>query len=105
MRCLILLPCLSLMNCTTPSPVFIWAGAQHHVVEVSGMPFKVYYTASHAQAVRQSGFTQLPVQLLQARAVVAIARVTGCRVLRHTVRGGAVRTDARINCVPVPADA
>ena len=89
---------LALAACTTPSPDFIWAGAPHRFTEVNGMTFKVYWTASHAQAIRQTGFTQLPVQLLQARAVVAIARVTGCRVIRRTVRGGAVRTDARINC-------
>ena len=89
---------LLLVGCTTPSPDFIWAGASHRMTTVNGMEFKVYWTPSHAQAIRETGFTQLPVQLLQARAVVAIARVTGCRVIRQTVRGGAVRTDARINC-------
>lgn len=98
MRLFIVTFLLALAACTTPSPDFIWADAPHGFTTVNGMPFKVYHTRSYAQAVRESGFTQLPVQLLQARAVVAIARVTGCRVLRHTVRGGAVRTDARINC-------
>lgn len=97
-----LLVCLLLTACTTPSPDFIWADAPFAFQTVNGMEFKVYYTRSYAQAVRESGFTQLPVQLLQARAVVAIARVTGCRVIRRTVRGGAVRTDARINCPARP---
>ncbi|MEM6619474.1 MAG: hypothetical protein AAF631_09245 [Pseudomonadota bacterium] len=91
---------LLLPACTTPSPDFIWADATHRFETVNGMAFKVYWTTSHAQAVRQTGYTRLPVQLLQARALVAIARVTGCRVIRRTVRGGAVRTDARINCAP-----
>lgn len=100
MACLLLLaPALAGMSaCTTPSPDFIHAGAPAKFETVNGMTFKVYWTRSYAQAVRQTGFTQLPVQLLQARAVVAIARATGCRVIRRTVRGGAVRTDARINC-------
>ncbi|MEM7438189.1 MAG: hypothetical protein AAF393_01225 [Pseudomonadota bacterium] len=89
---------LWLAACSSPSPDFIWADAERSTVRVSGMPFTVWHTASYAQATRESGYTRLPVQLLQARAVVAIARATGCRVLRQTVVGGAVRTDARINC-------
>ena len=98
MRCRSIAAALVLSSCTTPPPDFIHAGAPHAFETVNGMLFKVYWTRSYAQAVRETGYTQLPVQLLQARAVVAIARVTGCRVIRRTVRGGAVRTDARINC-------
>lgn len=98
MRRQLLAAALVLSSCTTPSPDFIHAGAPSAFETVNGMLFKVYWTRSYAQAVRESGYTRLPVQLLQARAVVAIARVTGCRVIRPTVRGGAVRTDARINC-------
>ena len=94
----IVLLCFTLLSCSSPSPDFIWAGAKKASVSVRGMPFTVWYTASYAQAVRESGNSRLPVQLLQARALVAIARVTDCRVLRHTVVGDAVRTDARINC-------
>lgn len=88
----------ALASCSTPSPGFIWAGAPHATTTVNGMPFKVYWTRTRAQAIRLSGFTQEPVALLQARALVAIARVTGCRVIRRSVRGNAVRTDARIVC-------
>ena len=89
---------VGLMACTTPSPDFIWADAPSKTVQVRQNVFKVYYLRSYAQAIRETPNSHAPVTLLQAQAVVAIARVTGCRVLRHTVRGGAVRTDARINC-------
>lgn len=87
-----------LVACTTPSPDYIWADAPSKTVQVRDNVFKVYYLASHAQAIRETPNSHAPVTLLQAQALVAIARVTGCRVLRQTVVGGAVRTDARINC-------
>lgn len=87
-----------LAACTTPSPDYIWADAPSKTVQVRDNVFKVYYLASHAQAIRETANSHAPVTLLQAQALVAIARVTGCRVLRQTVVGDAVRTDARINC-------
>lgn len=87
-----------LAACTSPSPAYIWTNAPFKTVQVRDNVYKVYFLASHAQAIRETPNSREPVTLLQAQAVVAIARVTGCRVIRRTVRGGAVRTDARINC-------
>jgi hypothetical protein len=89
---------LFVVGCTTPSPAYIWAGAPSKTVQVRNNTFKVYYVGNRAQAFRETPNSHQPVTLLQAQALVAIAQVTGCRVIRRSVRGDAVRTDARINC-------
>ena len=96
MRFLLLLPILA--PCTTPSPGFIYAGAPHGFADVGGNRFKVYYTQERAQVFRENTVFRPKVEVIQAQALVAAARVSGCRVKTSSAVGDAVRTDVALNC-------
>jgi hypothetical protein len=92
MRCLLLL--LLVAGCDSPTPAV--ARWQRATVEVGGMVFGVHWAGEKAEAYRTSKHLRPKLGEVQAKAALAIARASGCRV--REIGGDHAIVMARLDC-------
>lgn len=68
------------------------------VLMVEGSQFRIHHDGHRAVAVRIDPDLNPRTGRIQDRAVRAMEEVSGCRVLRHTLRGNATTIRAELDC-------
>ena len=87
---------LTLMSCSSPGGRF--RGVEPVRVTVEGSEFDVYVLGDEVRAIRMN-FEMLPtLAVIGPRAVIAMERVTGCRVVNGSFFGDQAMADARVSC-------
>ncbi len=92
--CLIIL--LTCAACASPSPAF--KNARSGDINISGDRITVFYTPTHAQAVRTNARNKSQRAGAFARLVQAIVTVSGCDVRPRSVKGDDVLITAALIC-------
>ena len=88
-RIVVLLACaIGVAACNTPTVGFQYTDKQ--ALTVRGHDFIVYYTATHAQAVRTSNIRLSQAKFIALDARHAIEMASGCRVRDNTIQCAAI---------------
>ncbi len=87
---------LALVACNTPTVGFRYTDR----VEISVPPhdFIVYFTVTHAQAVRTNRVKLRNLKTVAGAAKTAIETASGCAIRRNSMRGDPALITVRLNC-------
>jgi len=87
---------LGVAACNTPTVGFIYT--DRVLISVGGHDFIVYFTKTHAQAVRTNRIKLRQTGAVAVAAKTAIETASGCRVRRNSMRGDPGLITVRLNC-------
>ena len=87
---------LALVSCSSPGRRF--NGVEPVRITVEGSDFDVYVLGDEVRVIRMS-FEMLPtLAVIGPRAVIAMERVTGCKIVNGSFFGDQAMAEARVSC-------